>query len=217
MVQATLAAAGIAFDYDPLDSIPNQPLGSKVKHLNAWGQLPILELPDGTHLSEVAAILAYLSWSERTIKNGPNLWVDDHPAFLKWSVFLAVNVYEGILRQSYTGRFVRRFADEPGGLSADLPDDIDERVASNIRLAASDRVHAAFQCIERETSEHEFLLGDRLSACDIFLAMLYAWHTQAPILPKCNHITTQVATHAVIRPIWKQNFHDRMDFEWHKL
>ena len=103
MVQATLAAAGIAFDYDPLDSIPNQPLGSKVKHLNAWGQLPVLELPDGTRLSEVAAILAYLSWSEKTIKNGPNLWVDDHPAFLKWSVFLAVNVYEGILRQSYTG------------------------------------------------------------------------------------------------------------------
>ncbi|MEM1272913.1 MAG: glutathione S-transferase family protein [Pseudomonadota bacterium] len=211
VVQATLAAADIAFHYDPITSKPNEPLGPRMRGLNEWGQVPVLELTDGTRITEVAAILAHLADAEPALRSGPTLWIDNLPMFLRWSVFLSVNAYEGILRQSYTQRYFSRGADDG------LPEDADAGIATAIRRAAAQRVHDAFACIERETSQHNFLLSDRLSPCDIYLAMLYAWHNQRPDLPKCTRITTQVATHPRIRQIWKQNFHDRLDFRWHEL
>ncbi|MEM7438629.1 MAG: glutathione S-transferase [Pseudomonadota bacterium] len=211
-VQATLAVAKIDFEYDPIDSLPNQPLGAKVHGLNAWGQVPVLELADGTKITETAAILTHLCQVEASVSNGPDICVEDHPAFLRWAYFLTANVYEGILRQSYTHRY---FSKPSTGLGASQ--DTDEVITNAIRQAASDRVHDALKCLESETADHKFLLSDRLSPCDIFLAMLYAWHSPQPDLPQCTWITTQVATHNVIRPIWEQNFHDRLDFKWHEL
>ncbi|MEM7269006.1 MAG: glutathione S-transferase [Pseudomonadota bacterium] len=213
-VQATLAAADIDFEYEPIASKPNQPLGPKIRDLNGWGQVPVLELADGTRLPEVAAILIHLSYEEADVRAGPHLWIDDHPNFLRWSVFLAVNVYEGILRKTYTERFFhQRSGEAPNG----TPGDVDELIAGSVRLAATKRTHEAFLCIEEETAEYDFLLSDRMSPCDILLAMLYAWHNLKPDLPKCTWITTKVATHPKIQPIWRQNFHDRLDFHWHEL
>ncbi|MEM9348637.1 MAG: glutathione S-transferase family protein [Pseudomonadota bacterium] len=207
VIQAALVAAKIDFEYRPVRSVPNTQVGEQVKELNPWGQVPILELEDGTRMTEVAAMLAHLSSAEPAIRMGPTLWVDNHPQFLRWAVFLSVNVYEAILRRSYTHRY---FKDGP---------ELSEReaVKASIREAAGERIHAAFKCIEAETSGYQFLLSDRLSACDIYLAMLYAWYNQKPDLPKCTWITTQVATHPEIGPIWEQNFHDRLDFKWHEL
>lgn len=217
VVQATLAAAGIAFDFDPLDSRPNEPLGHRVQDLNAWGQVPVLELETGAKLTEVAAILTYLAQIEQAVGHGPTLWIDDTAQYHRWSVFLTVNVYEGILRQSYTQRFFDTTTDEFQAARAELPANINDLIAAGVRQAATERTHQALLCIERETSEHQFLLSNWMSPCDIFLAMLYAWHSPQPDLPKCTWITTQVATHDVIRPIWEQNFHDRLDHKWHEL
>lgn len=220
-VQATLAAAGVDFEYVPLDSKPNQPLGQRVGHLNKWGQVPVLELGDGAMITELAAILIYLADTEPSVRNGPTVGIDDHAQFLRWSVFLSVNVYEGILRQSYAQRFYTGpDALDPNASDGTWGEDhgtLDDWMARSVRHAAKGRIHDAFLCIEDETRGKRFLLGDRLSPCDIFLAMLYAWHNQKPDLPKCTQITAHVATHAVIRPIWAQNFHDRLDFKWHEL
>lgn len=216
VIQAALTAAGVDFAYDPINSLPDQPLGHHISDVNSWGQVPVLELEDGTRMTEVAAILAFLSNIEPSLSNGPSIWIDNHPLFLRWTVFLAVNVYEGILRQSYTHRYFSRIPESTGEGNPDLSEDIETLMKKAVRKAAEEQIHRAFQCIEKETAEHSYILGNRISACDIFLAMLYAWHNKRPDLPKCTWITTQVATHDVIRPIWKQNFHDRLDFKWHE-
>lgn len=218
-IEATLSLAGVPFDYEPMASRPNQPLGPKIAHLNSWGQVPVLDLPDGGRMTEVAAMLAQLSVTEAGCREGPYLWIDDHPAFLRWSVFLAVNVYEGILRQSYTPRFFQPLPVEEDGaesLQGFTASGLNASMDRNLKNAAKTRVHQAFRCLENDTAEHAFLLGPRLSSCDIFLAMLYAWHGQQPDLPKCTRITQLVATHDQIRPIWRRNFHDRLDHKWHE-
>ncbi len=219
VIEATLTLAGLAFDYDPLESIPDQPLGDKISHLNSWGQVPVLDLPNGSRMTEVAAMLAHLSYAETACREGPNLWTDDHPAFLRWSVFLAVNVYEGILRQSYTPRFYTALPlDETAedSLQAFSATALNAAMDRNLKRAAKKRVHGAFRSIEHDTADHAFLLGPRLSSCDIFLAMLYAWHGKQPDLAKCTQITERVATHDLIQPIWKRNFHDRLAYRWHE-
>ena len=204
VVEAVLELAGLDYNYEPLNSKPNTSVKSLVQHINPWGQVRILETPDGTVLTEVAAILIYLE-----PHCTDNLWVEDHTAFLRWSVFLSVNIYEGILRQCYPHRYFESFAND---------EDLNAKMAKSIQASAKRKVHEAFLFLENHAIHEEgYLLGSKLSACDIFLAMLYAWHNRQPDLPKCTEITRRVATHPIINPIWKRNFHDRLDFKWHEL
>lgn len=71
------------------------------------------------------------------------------------------------------------------------------------------RVHAALREIERSCTTNGVLLDPEISLCDVFLAMLYAWHNKWPDLPNCTRIARLVATHPVIAPVWDPNFSHR--------
>lgn len=57
-------------------------------------------------MTDVAAVILSLGTYEDTCKNGPALWVEDAPTFQCWSVFLAINVCEGRLPDSYPHRYI---------------------------------------------------------------------------------------------------------------
>ncbi|MEM6986539.1 MAG: hypothetical protein AAF499_08355 [Pseudomonadota bacterium] len=146
VVQAACAVAGIPLEYQPIESKPDTALGELVKGVNNWGQVPVLALADGTRVTELAAILAHLSITEPSFSRGPQLWIDNHPAFLRWSVFLAVNVYEGILRQSYTDQYTSGVRDVVSDPAADLPDNADALVAACVRDGAEKTTVTSCTC-----------------------------------------------------------------------
>ena len=81
---------------------------------------------------------------------------------------------------------------------------------------------AAFKLLEehvlaKNEEGHTFLLGERMSPVDVYLAFLYAWHNKQADLPGCTEITRRVATHEVIGPVWERNFRDRLDEKWHLM
>ncbi len=204
-VEAVLALAGVGVRYTPIESAPSTPLGEKVAHVNPWGQVPALELPDGTVMTETAAILIYLADAEAGVRDGPHLWNEDPHAALRWNVFMAVNIYEGVLRIAYPDRY----------FDAALTDGSEAAVAASVQAAARKRNHDAFRMVEQSVDEGQFILGVKMSACDVFLAMLYAWHRRKPDLPKCTAITERVACHRLVNPIWEKNFGDRLGENWH--
>ena len=212
-VEAAMALAGVPCRVEHLHSLPNEPLRDKIGHLNDWGQVPVLQLPDGSVMTELAAIMSHLTAEETGFRDGPHLWVDDQATFLRWSVFLCVNVYEGILRQTYPQRFcgLSGIAGEPQETGSDA------WLLANISQAADERTHAALVSLDQATNQHEFLLGNQMSACDVILAMLYAWHNQRPDLKRFTWITSQVATHPIVRPVWKAHFDTRLGVKWHEL
>lgn len=133
---------------------------------------------------------------------------------------MSVNIYEGILRQSYP----HRYFDVSSGLDAKNPASdtvveaaVQAEMSMCIKTSAKKRVHEAFLLLEDVIDEGDFLLGPKMSSCDIFLALLYAWHNKQPDLPKCCEITRRVASHRLINPIWERNFHDRLDEKWHEI
>ncbi|MEM9221317.1 MAG: glutathione S-transferase [Pseudomonadota bacterium] len=216
-VEAALTLAGAPFETRLITSRPSGPLGSAVAHLNRWGQLPVLEMGDGTKMTEVAAILAYLERVEVGCRQGPHLFMDDEASSLRWLVFLSVNVYEGILRQAYPERYIAPLPQEPKAASRPPQGESGDRRAELERalaLKAKERVHAAFRTIQAETEHHSFTLSDRLSCCDIYLAMLYEWHGTHADLPKCTAIARHVATHPKIAPLWEQNFQQGINDGW---
>lgn len=212
-VEAAMALAGVEYRLEKLDSRPNEPLKTKIEYLNGWGQVPVLNLPDGTIMTELCAIMTHLTCVEDGCQRGPHLWVEDHPAFLRWAAYLCVNVYEGILRQTYPDRFCLT----SGRTGSALDVGSDAWLLNNVSAAGERRTHEALLHIQDATKMHRFLIGDRMSGCDVILAMLYAWHNQRPDLKRLAWITEQVATHDVVRPIWRANFETRLDFKWHEL
>jgi glutathione S-transferase len=207
VIEAALTLAGLDFDYAPLASVADTTVAPLVQDLNPWGQVPVLIAPQGDTLTEVAAMIIWLAQNEPACRQGPDLWVENDAAFMRWSVFLAVNVYEGILRDSYPQRYI-----DLGSLATVSQDDAELA----LRRAAHKRVHAALRVAEDQCSQKPFLLGIKLSMCDLFLAMLYAWHNEKPDLPNCTAITQAVAQHSVIAPIWHRNFSHRLDKDWLK-
>lgn len=202
VVEAVLTLAELPFELDLIESEPSTPLPDTIRDLNPWGQVPILITPDGAVLTECAAILFYLAERHRSLRDGPELYVEDVGRFYRWTSFLAANVYEGILRESYP----YRYAEDPA-----IPQD---QMNKAIKSAAKAYTCRALGVIEAELSDRAFLCGEALSPGDIFLAMLCAWHGPRPHLPNCAALTEYVARHPGIAPVWFQNFDQRLDHRW---
>lgn len=204
-IEVMLSICGLEHTYDPIDSVPGSDLGNLVDHVNKWGQVPVLETPDGDAITETAAIIAYLDQTEPACRAGPHLWNDNPGQFLRWSVFLSVNVYESVLRRIYPPRYI-----DLQGCSQDDAKDLTTRLGR----AARDRAHGALALVEDHLGDRPFLLGDRMSAADLYLAMVTAWHRRHPDLPRIAALAERVASHREVRDIWQRNFEDRLGEQW---
>ena len=201
-IEAVLALADVPHQLALLDSEPSSDLSDDFRQTNPWRQVPVLVTPDGRTVTETAAILFYLAEEHETLRAGPDLFIDDKAAFYRWTVFMVVNIYEGLLRVVYPDRFA---------VSKTEPAD---EVRKAVRRAALARVHEAFGLIENLLENQQGLCGDRLSSADIVCAMLYAWYGPNPQMPNCDALTKSIAQHPVIAPIWRNNFGHRLRYDW---
>ena len=142
-----------------------------LRRINPAGKIPILVLPDGTAVTESAAILIHLTDAHPQAGLAPAAGSSAHARFLQWMVFLSANLYEAVLRYYYCERY------STSGAAA----------APAIKAQALIDYGAHLERVHRELSP--YVLGDRLSAADPYLHMLAAWYPedQAPLasrLPK---------------------------------
>jgi len=199
-VEAALALAGEPFELISIDSQPSTPLPASFREINPWGQVPVLITEDGTMMTETAAILIYLAGEHSGPDVAPNTGTPEHARLLRWTVFLATNVYESTLRRIYPMRYT---TDPAGG--------------EGLRDAAFARNAQAFQVLEKELTNGPggpFLLGGQMSVVDVYLAMLFAWHVDHHEFPLCQALTHRVAQHSVIAPLWQYNFDHRLAVSW---
>jgi glutathione S-transferase len=128
------------------------------RRINPTGKVPALVLPDGTPISESAAILIHLAGAHPEAALAPRAGTSEHARFLQWMVFLSSNVYETVLRYYYAERYSTL-----GSAAAEA--------IKNQALLDYDR-HLA---LIHETLS-PYVLGERLSAADFYLHMLAAWY-----------------------------------------
>ncbi|MEM9685263.1 MAG: glutathione S-transferase family protein, partial [Pseudomonadota bacterium] len=158
VVEAALALADAPFELEELDSKAGTPLPESFRSINPWGQLPTLILPDGSTMTETAAILAHLAACHPDKKLAPTPGTPAHAQFLRWLVFTNVNVYESVLRRSYPFRYTTN-----------------EAALEGTREAAIARMGEALAVLEGAIEPGPFLLGDELSLADVYVAMLFIW------------------------------------------
>jgi len=144
--------------------------------LNPMGQIPLLLLPDGTAMTESAAMVLHLveRFPEAELTPAPGSAA--RAVFDRWLVFLAVNVYSAILRFYYAGRYTT----DPAG-------------AEGVRKAAERDLQKQFAVLEAALDPSPFLTGEAFGAADIYLMMLADWYRPARELPRIGRLCSALA------------------------
>ena len=192
VVEAALALSDAPYELSELDSRPGTPLPESFRDINPWGQVPTLVLPDGSVMSETAAILIHLAACHPDKGLGPEPGTPAHGQFLRWLVFANVNVYEAVLRRSYPFRYTT----DPDALDATCD-------------AAIVRMGEALTVLENAIESGPFLFGDAMTVADVYIAMLFIWFRGEIDAPKLTRLAAGVRQHPTVTPIWRRHFGDR--------
>jgi glutathione S-transferase len=192
VVEAALALADAHCELLELNSEPGMPLPEGFRDINPWGQVPTLVLPDGSIMTETAAILIHLAACNPDKGLAPIPGTPAHAAFLRWMIFTNVNIYEAVLRRSYPFRYTN-----------------DPHAHDATREAAIMRMGEALAVLEKAIDSKPFLLGQTMSLADVYIAMLFIWFRGEIDAHKLARIRFGVRHHPTVAPIWRRHFSDR--------
>ena len=129
--------------------------------VNPIGQVPTLKLPDGTAMSESAAILIHLADTHPAGRLLPS----DVPAraqALRGLVYIAANCYPCITIIDYPERFCA---------DADHDDAVKKRIVAGTRT----RLHRHWEIFADLFPARPFLSGDAPGALDLYAAVVSKW------------------------------------------
>jgi len=128
------------------------------RRISPAAKIPVLVLPDGTVVSESAAIVIHLTNAHPAAALAPAAGSSAHAQFLQWMVFLSANAYEAALRYFYAARYSRA----------------GETAAGEIKSQALADWTRHFEVIQAALSP--YVLGAQPSAADHYLYMLASWY-----------------------------------------
>jgi len=147
-VRLALAHLGLSVEYETVDLVGGETNTPRFLAKNPMGQIPVLELDDGTMLRESNSILFWLT-------EGTSLMPDDRLArarIVQWMCFEQSNIDKVLGRT----RFLKRYPDFMATTSADW----EQWYATGYR---------ALDVMESELRKQGFLVADAFSAADICL------------------------------------------------
>lgn len=152
---AVLEEVGAEYEAIEVDYEAGEQKSPEYLALNPCGLIPTLVLPDGRPMFESAAIVTHLCDLHASAELAPPLGDPARPFFYQWMLYMADTPQPTYRRYYYPERFA---ADE-----------------ADVRKRALDALLEEFAILEDRLLHAEWLLGDRLSACDIYLYMLTSW------------------------------------------
>ncbi len=159
--------------------------------LNPDGRIPVLRLPDGQVMTESAAIALHLAESHPEAGLVPLPGDPDRVRFLRWLFYSVPNIYEPDLRASYPARY----CSDPGE-------------AEGVKRAGLRALDANWTILAAALGEGPFLLGQRYSVADPYLAMMAAWHPAPRALmarlPALARLVEAVRTRPRLNALWER-------------
>lgn len=160
VAEAVLALAGAPFERVNISKAvePNPDFLA----ISPLGQVPVLTLPDGTSLTESAAICTLIAERHPEAALAPAPGSPTRADFLRWMAFMSSALYPAVLRFYYA----QRYTADPEGVKA-------------VKDAAAAELDRGFAIVDRALEGRNWLVGDAFSVADIYLLMMASWHPQA--------------------------------------
>ncbi|MFO1436581.1 MAG: glutathione S-transferase [Gammaproteobacteria bacterium] len=103
--QVLLELAQAPYQFRTVDLAHGEQHSSAFLAVNPHGKVPALRLPDGTVVTESAAMMLHLGERFPTCGLLPPEASVDRARVQRWMVFMAANIYESCLRFFYSERF----------------------------------------------------------------------------------------------------------------
>jgi GST-like protein len=193
IVEAQLEWLGLDYTYEAVgDLLRSAEARRTLAPVNPLAQVPTLVLPNGQVLTESAAITLYLADMTGRDDLVPPPGSAERPDFLRWLIFLVANVYP-----TYT------YADEPDRFVSDAAARDDFRATVD---AYAQRLYGILEAVARTP----WLLGERFSALDIYLAVMTRWRPRrqwfAENAPQLHSIATRADAIPQLQSVWSRNF-----------
>lgn len=192
VVEALLASIGVPYQIIDLDRGPSRRHPAEFHKINPLGQVPTLILPDASVMTESAAIAVYLADLHPSAGLAPELSSPRRVAYLRWIVFLATAVYMSDLRIYYAERYTA----DPKGAPA-------------VKQAAIEAMAREWDIFAAALGKGPFILGDRMSAADIYAAVLASWNLDVPAFfakhPNVKVLYDRVEAVPKIAAVWERH------------
>lgn len=193
IVEGLLSLAGLPYDMRYLEWETLADPASDLAALNPLREIPTLKLPDGTIMTESAAICLWVTEQAPDAKLAPAIGSSDRPQFLRWLVWLVANIYPTF-----------SYGDHPERLLAD------SAAAAALRQATDDRRQTLWRQLETTLPQGDWVLGDQMSALDIFVSVMTRWRPRRDWFetecPKLAAIARHVDALPALAPVWQHNF-----------
>jgi GST-like protein len=172
---------------------PNDAFAELLK-LNPLGQIPTLALPDGSVLTESAAILIHLGSAhpERGLlpRDG-----SARAQAIRGLVFIAANCYAAISVIDYPERWC---------------EDADEATQKRIRAGSRARLHRHWEMFADLFPARPYLGGERIGALDLLAAVVSKWSGSRAHLQQARpafHATLlRIEAHPKVAPVLAQHW-----------
>jgi glutathione S-transferase len=154
-IEAAFAEAGVDYDFVPVSRKTNENLTENFCKINPRQQLPALMLPDGSIMTEGAAMLLHIGDAfpaTGLVRQSGSSARAQHD---RWLLFFAVNLHEGELRQLRPEKYTT-----------------DASGAVGVKAAADAYVERHFRIYNEALGAGPYLLGDQFTMIDIYVWML---------------------------------------------
>lgn len=190
--EAILRLTGTPFEIVDFERWPEGEVPAALLAVNPLGQIPALVTPDGTALCESAAISILLADLHPGIGLAPAPDSAARGPFLQWMLHLAAGIYGTELRIYYP----HRYTTDPAG-------------ADEVKAAANARLAFEWKVFADALGDRPFMLGERLSAVDLYAAMLISWADDIDsffdAFPGLAALYRRVADHPGVAAVWQRH------------
>ena len=190
---AALSEAGADYRLVEVDLYANEHHEPEFLALNPRAQVPVLTLPDGTVMTESAAMVMHLADCHSEAGLLPPVGTTARGAAYRWLCFGLLNFYETDCRIADTHHYSDRESDLEG-----------------IRAKARADLDRNWDLVADALGEGPFLLGGDFCAADLFLLMYSQWHPDRKGLlarqPQLGPLLDAVRRRPAVDAIWEKNF-----------
>jgi GST-like protein len=196
IVELQLAWYGLPYQVEDVDNpFTSTAARARLAPMNPITQLPTLLLPDGTVMTESAAITLLLADAAQGGTAESLVPPSGDPAragFLRWLVFLVANIYP-----TFT------YADDPSRF-------VDHPAAQAGFKAKVDSYATRLWRMMEEEAALPWFCGDRLTAIDLYLGVMTHWRPNRPWFaahcPRLHAIAERAEALPALRAVWRRNF-----------
>lgn len=200
-VQVVLEELGLPYREVLVDTEAGEQRRSDYLALNPMAQVPTLLLPDGTVLTETAAMVLHLCDSAPGAGLLPDLGTAGRGRAYRWLIWLAAEHYGADLRWYYPDRYT---ADAAG--------------IEGVKAAALERLDRLFAMAQDLLGDGPFVLGDRYSAVDPYLFMQLLWHPdRREVLDRFPGLAAharRLRARPAVERVWERHYPAEGDHAW---